>query len=161
MASGSLMAIRRRISVLSIFVSSALFVTSAEGVVQSELVIHKEGTKLYHRPSCPVIRDGVGILAMTRAQAEARGYTAHPDCDPENPKAPAPRAAPPPPVTVYVDGTKYYHRKDCSTLATAKDVKAVSLEVAGKAQWPCPVCKPPIRQKSTENAIPGTKRLGR
>jgi hypothetical protein len=127
---------------------------------QSELVIHKDGTKLYHRPGCPVVLDLAGVLAMTRAQAEARGYKAHPDCDPANPNAPAPRAAPPPPATVYVDGSKYYHRKDCSKLTDPKTVKAVSVEVAGKVQWPCPTCKPPVRRKSTENAVPRTKHRG-
>ena len=127
---------------------------------QSELVIVKEGAKLYHWPGCPVVRDGAGVTAMTRAQAESRQYKAHPDCDPANPKAPAPKAAPPPPVTVYADGSKYYHRKECGKLTTAPAVKAVSLEEAGKTLWPCPDCKPPVRRRSTENAIPGTKRRG-
>jgi hypothetical protein len=127
-------------------------------LAQSEFVIHKEGTKLYHRPSCPVVIDMRGVLAMTRAQAEARGYTAHRDCDPNNPNAPAPKAPPPPPATVYLDGTKYYHRKTCSTLRDPKAAKAVSLESVGKTHWPCPTCRPPVRRRSTENAIPGTKR---
>jgi hypothetical protein len=127
---------------------------------QSELVIVKEGEKVYHRPGCPAVRDGVGVTAMTRAQAEGRQLTAHPDCDPSNPKAPAPKAAPPPPVTVYLDGSKYYHRKDCKKLTDPAAAKPVSLEVAGKTHWPCPECRPPVRQKSRENAIPGTKRRG-
>ena len=127
---------------------------------QSELVIVKEGTRLYHRPGCPVIRDGNGVTAMTRAQAEGKQYTAHLDCDPSNPKAPAPKAAPPPPATVYLDGSKYYHRKDCKRLKDPAAAKAVSLEDVGKSYWPCPDCRPPVRQKSTENAVPGTKRRG-
>jgi hypothetical protein len=144
--------------VLAALVAAVLLAPGA-APAQSELVIYKAGTKLYHRASCPVIQGATDIVAMTRAQAEARGYKPHPDCDPENPKAPAPRGAPPPPVTVYVDGGKYYHRKECSKL-TNPEAKAVSLDEAGKTQWPCPVCKPPIRRKSTENAIPGTKRRG-
>src|SRR5690349_7939245 len=100
------------------------FLTGSRVFSQSELVIVKEGTTVYHRPGCPVIRDGGEVMAMTRAQAEARKYTAHPDCDPSNPKAPAPKAAPPPPVTVYVvDGSKYYHRKDCKKLTDPAAVK--------------------------------------
>jgi hypothetical protein len=127
---------------------------------QSELVIVKEGAKLYHRPGCPIVRDGAGVTAMTRAQAESRQYKAHPDCDPDNPKAPAPKAAPPPPVTVYVDGSKYYHRKECAKATKPSAVKAVSLEEAGKTLWPCPDCKPPVRRRSTESAIPGMRRRG-
>src|SRR5690349_21019887 len=124
---------------------------------QSELVIVKDGTKVYHRPGCPVVRDTTDVMAMTRAQAEGRKYTAHPDCDPANPKAPVAKAAPPPPVTVYVvDGAKYYHRKDCKKLTDPAAAKAVSLETVGKSYWPCPDCRPPVRQKSTENAVPGT-----
>jgi hypothetical protein len=127
-------------------------------LAQSEFVIHKEGTKLYHRPSCPIVLDLRGVLAMTRAQAEARGYKAHPDCDPNNPNAPAPKGPPPPPATVYLDGSKYYHRKTCSTLRDPQAAKAAALESAGKNHWPCPTCRPPVRKRSTENAIPGTKR---
>jgi hypothetical protein len=128
---------------------------------QSEMVIHKDSTKLYHRPGCPVVVDGTGVLAMTRAQAEGRGYKSHEDCDPANPNAKAPRAAPPPPVTVYVDGGKYYHRKDCRRLASAENVKPAPLDVVGKEKWPCPTCKPPIRKRSSENAVPRTNGRGR
>jgi hypothetical protein len=41
----------------------------ATTTLQSEMVIVKEGTKEYHRAGCEVIRDGKGVLAMTRAQA--------------------------------------------------------------------------------------------
>jgi hypothetical protein len=122
---------------------------------QSEMVLHKEGTRLYHRASCPVVQDMKGVVAMTRAQASSRGYTAHPDCDPENPNAPAAKAPPPKPETVYLDGSKYYHRKTCAKIADPKSVKAVDLEVAAKSQWPCPTCRPPVRKKTTEPAVPG------
>jgi hypothetical protein len=134
---------------------------------QSELVIFKEGTILYHRAGCDVIRDMKGVVAMTRAQAESRGYKAHADCDPEVSKAGAPAppgsaASPaaqpkPAPQIVYVDGGKYYHRKDCRRLAAnPKAARAEALEVAGKSLWPCPDCRPPVRPRQ------GTSpRLGR
>ena len=130
---------------------------------QSELVIHKDGTKLYHRPACPVVAGAKqGILAMTRAQAESRGYKPHEACDPANPDAPSAGSTPGKPAappTVYLDGTRYYHTSTCKTLPRDKQgVKSASLEVAGKSHWPCPTCKPPIRKKSDAPAVPGTGR---
>ena len=134
-----------------------LFAIAAAGVgppiaaVQSELVIYKEGSQLYHRPGCDVIRDGTDVLALTRAQAEARGYKPHPDCDPEQrkPDAAGDKAAAARPQTVYVNGTKYYHRKECKRLeSNPKAVRAESLDAAGKAYWPCPDCRPPVRKRT-------------
>ncbi len=128
---------------------------------QSELVIHKEGTTLYHWPSCPVVRGGAGLLALSRAQAESRGYKPHSDCNPANSESPdATRKPQPQPVTVYLDGSKYYHRKTCSTLQTDRTPKGVSVEIAGKSHWPCPSCKPPIRTRSRMPAAPVTDRRG-
>jgi hypothetical protein len=134
---------------------------SAIAVAQSELVIHREGSTQYHRPGCEVIREGKDVLALTRAQAEARGYKPHPACDPEQRRSSAPAAgsqAPAAkPATVYVNGTKYYHRKDCRKLeANPKAVRAESLDTAGKSCWPCPDCRPPVRKRN-----PGSEPLGR
>lgn len=123
---------------------------------QGELVIVKEGTGLYHRPSCDVIRGATDILAMTVGQAEARGFKAHPDCDPSNPKAvtPSPPSAargtsekprkPAAPVFVWIDaGSTLYHREGCRRLGQAP--KKVVLDAAtAKKYWPCGVCKAPI-----------------
>jgi hypothetical protein len=137
-------------------------VTVAAG--QSELVIYKEGTGLYHRPGCPLLKDATDILAMARAQAEARGHKAHADCDPDQRKKPdsAPaQSTPPAPVTVYMNDARYYHRKDCTKLKeSSKQVRSESLETAGKSHWPCPACRPPVRKKSAEPAVPGTGRRG-
>jgi hypothetical protein len=165
--------LRRSWSTLSIaaiaFVAGGL--ASVRVLTQSELVIYKEGTKFYHRPGCRVIRDSEGVVAMTRAQAESRGFKPHPDCDrPEvtetDPaavqKTPRGNEVPTPAVTVYLDGSKYYHRKDCPRLKNAgESVQAQSLEVAGKRYWPCPDCRPPIRRKSAGPAVPGMQRRGR
>ena len=136
---------------------TVIAVMSAALLAQSELVIVKEGTGHYHRPGCPVIRDGRDVIAMTRGQAESREYKQHPACDPakappatesaktgEKPKMKAP-------VFVHIDGGQYYHRQECRTLA--RDSRKVSLEEAGKRLWPCPVCRPPIRKKSDEPAV--------
>lgn len=128
---------------------------------QSELVIQKEGTNEYHRPWCPIVRDGGRVLALTRAQATARGLKSHADCE----KAPetaatsgrvsAPRR-PAPPTFVYVDGTKYYHREKCPRSVGA--VQRVAVEAAAKTRWPCPACRPPIPKRGDGPAIPERRR---
>ena len=123
---------------------------------QSELVIYKEGKEQYHRPGCDVIKSGRGVVALTRAQAEARGYKPHPACDRDrqNTAASDDRGAPAVVPTVYVNGTKYYHRKDCRRLdADPKAVHAESLDTAGKNYWPCPDCRPPVRKRSAAPAV--------
>jgi hypothetical protein len=142
-------------SVLVVSVVATL--TPSAAAAQSELVIAKEKTRLYHRAACPVVADLSGIIAMTRAQAEARGYKAHADCDPANPNAPPVKAAPAP-VTVYLDGSKYYHRKDCAKLKDVKTIKTAALEEAGKALWPCPACKPPRRERRGDDIELGRRR---
>ena len=137
----------------------ALIVIGAATVIaaaQSELVISREGSKQYHRPGCDVIRDAKDVVAMTRAQAEARGYKPHPACDTEESKAapspPGGAAAPAKPQTVFLNGTKYYHRTDCRRLdANPKAVRAESVDTAGKTHWPCPDCRPPVRKRVTDS----------
>ena len=146
------------------FAAVALLVGAATVAAgQSELVIYKEGTGLYHRAGCPLLKDATDMVAMTRAQAEGRGLKAHADCDPDQKKpdsAPAP-GTPPAPVTVYMNDARYYHRRDCPKLKeSVKQVKSESLETAGKSHWPCPTCRPPVRKKSAEPAVPGTGRRG-
>jgi hypothetical protein len=127
------------------------FVLSAAPAGQSELVIAKEGSKEYHRPGCEQVKDGKSVLALTRAQASARGLTPHEACDPSQrpaapPESPGAPAAPSP-TLVFTDGTRYYHKKDCGKLG--KDPKKMDLEEAGRKYWPCPTCKPPIRKRKT------------
>lgn len=140
----------------------AVALLPAPAFPQSEMVVHTQGTKLYHRAGCPAVEDAKGVLAMTRAQAEARGFKPHDACDPANPSRPTPDGKPATPPTVYLDGSRHYHRSTCSRLPEEKArIKAVSVEVAGKSHWPCPECKPPIRQRSSGPAVPGTERRGR
>lgn len=130
---------------------------------QSEMVIVKgasgQGEKNYHRPGCPVIKDGKDVLAMTRAEAESRGAKAHRDCDPAlsaagaDPQGSAsgpPRTAPPETVFIDTAGT-HYHRKNCARLE--KDAKAVPLTNVGK-RWPCATCRPPVPKRTTEPLVP-------
>ena len=129
---------------------------AAPAAPQGELVLHKEGAQLYHRPHCPVVRDVTGVLALNRGQAEARGFKPHPECDPANEAARKSTPAPPaPPPTVYLDGSKYYHRKDCAKLKPAKQVEGKSLDVAGRTHWPCPTCRPPVRRRTRGGSAAG------
>jgi hypothetical protein len=125
---------------------------------QSELVIVKDtAAKEYHRPGCPIVRDGKDVLAMTRAEAESRGFKAHRDCDPAvQPTSPQSGAAPSkpkaPPEMVYIDSsTKYYHRKTCRKLGP--HAEAIAVTAIGK-RWPCPTCKPPVPKRSTDPLVP-------
>jgi hypothetical protein len=97
------------------------------------------GSKEFHSPSCPLIKDAKGVSVLTRAQANGKGYTQHKDCDP---KTIAEKDAPP---MVYVaESDKVYHKADCKVLP--KDAKKVPLdEKAVKGRWPCTVCRPPVR----------------
>jgi len=147
-------------SASSFSIVSASALASAPTTAQSQLVVHKEGSREYHRPWCPVVRDGKGVLALTRGQAEARGLRSHPECekDPSGDTATgtagaaSPLRKPAAPVFVYADGSKYYHREKCA--AAQGPLTRVSLEAAGKTQWPCPTCRPPVRRKAQAPAVP-------
>src|SRR5918993_4336807 len=88
---------------------------------QPALVIVTEQPKLYHRPSCPVLRerDRSQMIAMTRGQAEARKYKPHDACDAANPASLPTQTSPEtdrqPPVYVYTaSGDTRYHRETCA-----------------------------------------------
>jgi hypothetical protein len=114
---------------------------------QSEMVVQRDGTKMYHRPSCDQVRDVRDILAMTRAQAEARGLKAHEACDPaKNPTSQAGAPAAEKPAMVLIDvGGQFYHRDKCEKLS--KNTRRVAVTEAYKKHWPCRTCKPPIRPR--------------
>ena len=104
----------------------------------SPYVVVWPGSKEFHTPSCPLIKDAKGVSVLTRAQANGKGYKQHKDCDPATI---AEKESP----TVYVaESDKVYHRADCKVLP--KDAKKMPLdEKAVKGRWPCTVCRPPIR----------------
>jgi hypothetical protein len=119
--------------------------------VQSELVIVKKGEKEYHRPACDEISNAKDVVALSRAQATARGLKQHEGCDPEKVSAGDPAGSSQPTI-VYVDSSKYYHKKDCAKLG--KDARKAELEEAGKKLWPCPTCRPPIRKRKGPGSGP-------
>lgn len=112
--------------------------------LQPEYVIVKPGTPEYHRPGCDLVRNAKDVVAMTRAEAEARGLKPHPACDPANAGREQKKKAAP--VYVFVrEGGTHYHREHCEKAGSAP--KKMRLEDAAKKYWPCPVCKPPIRKR--------------
>ncbi len=130
----------------------ALILTMAAGVAaRGQMVIAKEGTRFYHWPGCPVVKDGQGVLAMNRGQAESRNLKPHPDCDPSKAQ-PSPDAAGPggqraTATQVFVDETgKHYHRDRCVKLQNPSKKVVLDRATATK-YWPCPTCRPPIRTK--------------
>lgn len=126
----------------------ALFVIAS--MPQVELVIVREGEKEYHRPGCALVRDGKGVVAMSRGEAEGKRLKPHADCDPSNPRnAQSPAGGesgrPAPPINVFVDGGTYYHREKCTKIKG--EPRRIALDEAAKKHWPCRVCKPPIRAR--------------
>jgi hypothetical protein len=130
-------------AVLITLLAVLLFATGLPRSVASDLVIAKDGSNEYHQPGCELIRNGKGLLALTVAQASGRGLRPHPEC--HNPPTRTGARAAPAPVPVYVDGSRYYHRKECSKLVGKPN--RIELEEAGRKYWPCPTCKPPIRKR--------------
>jgi hypothetical protein len=112
----------------------------------SALVIVISGDKRFHQPGCPLVRKaGSNVRAMKRAEAERRGLTAH-DCgDPTAAARDAAAAANASKVLVQAKD-KRYHTPGCKQLTAA--ATETTVEKAAKDHWPCPVCKPPVRQRT-------------
>lgn len=128
-------------------VTVTAFVLCAPAGAAQDLVLNKEGTPLYHRPWCDVVRDGRGVLALSRAQAHGRGLKPHADCDREPPRDAPAADKPATPVFVFTDAGKHYHRERCAKLG--RNPRKVALTEAGRKLWPCPACKPPIRKRQS------------
>jgi len=124
-----------------------LFATAA----QVEYVVVRSGAKDYHRAGCSVIRDGKDVLVMSKGEAEAKSLKPHPQCDPNDPRNAAGDAKPAPTVDVFVDGSAYYHREKCKNLKA--NPRKVTLDEAAKKQWPCRVCKAPVRPRKGRSPV--------
>jgi hypothetical protein len=112
----------------------------------SSLVVVIPGDKQFHQPACPLVaKAGSRVKIMKRAEAEARGLTAH-DCEKYAENGGKPSAAEANAVAVFVQpGDRRYHKAGCPRLGS--HATKMTLEEAGRKYWPCPVCKPPIRQR--------------
>ena len=137
---------RRRVARVVLLILTACSLTAvsrAQDVSGSTMVVVIPGDHQYHQPSCPLVaKAGSHVKVMKIAGASAQGLTAH-DCESaaiDQPNKDANAAL------VFVQaGDKRYHKSGCPKLGT--NATKVSLGEAGRKYWPCPVCKPPIRQR--------------
>jgi hypothetical protein len=132
-------------------VAALLFLFGFAPGLQTQYVLVKPGQKVYHQPFCEQVAAAKNVVAMTRVQAEARGLTQDPACDPATHSPGEKKKAAP--VFVYVQpGGKYYHREHCDNAGPSP--KKMLLDEAAKKYWPCPVCKPPIRKRGDSGPPP-------
>jgi hypothetical protein len=112
----------------------------------SALVVVVPGEKRFHQPGCPLVRKaGSKVQVMKQGEAERRGLESHDCSDPGVAQRDAAAAANI--STVYVQTQdKQYHQSGCKRLKAG--ATAITVEKAAQDHWPCPVCKPPIRQRA-------------
>ena len=77
-------------------------------------------------------RAGSHVQIMKRSDATRRRLTAH-DCDVV-------------PKVYSQPNDNKYHLASCPRLGATRTT--LTLEEAGRKLWPCPVCHPPIRQRT-------------
>jgi hypothetical protein len=133
----------RSMAVLLAALSFGWSAVRAQEPSPAALVVVIKGESRYHVPSCPLVaKAGSNVTMMKLAEATKRGLSAH-DCEDaavEQPKKDANAV----PVFVQRDD-KRYHKEGCAKLGAG--ATKITLGEAGKKYWPCPVCKPPIRQR--------------
>jgi hypothetical protein len=115
------------------------------GVAQdaNSMVVIITGDQSFHQPGCVLVaKAGQKVTVTKRGEAVRRGLKPH-DCGPDASGGPT---ADPNAVKVTTQpGDNKYHRATCSKLGPTRS--AMTLEDAGRKFWPCPVCRPPIRQR--------------
>ena len=110
-----------------------------------DLVVSIPDDKEFHQPGCPLVaKAGSAVKVMKRSEAVRRKLTPHAGCRAsESPAA----ALNPNTAKVYTQpGDNKYHTATCPKLGAQKT--ALTLDEAGRKFWPCPVCKPPVRQRT-------------
>ncbi len=111
-----------------------------------DLVVSIPGDKEFHQPGCPLVaKAGSSVRVMKRSEAIRRKLTPHAACGVGTGSG----------VAVDPNATKVftqprdnkYHTATCPKLGTERT--SITLDEAGRKWWPCPVCKPPVRQRTT------------
>jgi hypothetical protein len=125
---------------LAIVVLVVLLGAVADAAPQSpnDLVVVIPGTRQFHQPGCPLLaRAGSHVQVMKRSDATRRRLTAH-DCVVSGDANQ---------VKVYSQpNDNKYHLASCARLGATRTT--LTLEEAGRKLWPCPMCHPPIRQRT-------------
>ena len=111
----------------------------------TSMVVIIAGDRTFHQPGCALVaKAGSNVTVAKRGEAIRRGLTPH-DCGPDASGGPV---ADPNAVKVASQPRdNKYHRLTCAKLGPARST--LTLEDAGRKFWPCPVCKPPIRQRKS------------
>ena len=111
----------------------------------NDLVVTIPGDKEFHQPGCPLVtKAGSAVQVLKRSEAVRRKLTPHAGC---RAAESAGAASNPNTAKVYTQpGDNKYHTATCAKLGAQKT--AVTLDEAGRKWWPCPVCKPPVRQRT-------------
>ena len=112
----------------------------------SDLVVSIPGDKEFHQPGCPLVaKAGSSVRVMNRSEAIRRKLTPHAACGVATGSGIAvdPNAAK---VFTQPNDNKY-HTATCPKLGAERT--SITLDEAGRKWWPCPVCKPPVRQRTT------------
>jgi hypothetical protein len=133
------------VPLLAAAVAAALCVAALDAQSANDLVVSIPGDKEFHQPGCPLVaKAGSSVRVMKRSEAVRRKLTPHAGCRAaENPGA----ALDPNTAKVYTQpGDNKYHTASCPKLGAQKT--AMTLDEAGRRWWPCPVCKPPVRQRT-------------
>jgi hypothetical protein len=115
------------------------------GVAQeaSSMVVIIAGDRTFHQPGCALVaKAGSNVTVAKRGEAVRRGLAPH-DCGPNASGAPTADLNAVKVVTQPRDNK--YHRATCAKLGATRST--LTLDEAGRKFWPCPVCKPPIRQR--------------
>ena len=133
------------VSLLAALVVAGSPVSSLRAQSASDLVVSIPGDKEFHQPGCPLVaKAGSNVKVMKRSEALRRKLTPHAGCSAAQGSG---VALDPNAVKVYTQpGDNKYHTATCSKLGAQK--VAITLEEAGRKWWPCPVCKPPVRQRT-------------
>lgn len=125
---------------LLVMAASAAGLAAQEG---NSMVVLIGGDRTFHQPGCALVaKAGSKVTVSKRAEAVRRGLTPH-DCGPD---AGGPVADPNAVKVATQPGDNKYHRDTCKKLGPTRST--LTLDDAGRKLWPCPVCKPPIRQRS-------------
>jgi len=109
----------------------------------SSLVVIIAGDQTFHQPGCLlVVKAGSRVTVAKRGEAIRRGLKPH-DCGPDalGGSSGDPNAVK---VTTQPRDNKY-HRATCPKLGPTRST--LTLDEAGRKLWPCPACRPPIRQR--------------